>query len=120
MDSESELGLISKGLYQVVDRIIGNETFIKIRRTIRDLRDKYEFIISDVKGEWWNFVYSGSRAEGFRFRSSDDDWMLISKDTKVITDMSFAHAYSEGTTVLLMDNEINKPGFTFLKFISGP
>ena len=99
----------------MVDEIVGQEKIIKVRRTISDLRDKYEAVSCDETDQPFTAMYSGSKTEGFRFRSSDSDWMMVWKDIKVIPNMTYAHLYDEGTTLLLMDNETNKPGFTFLR-----
>ena len=118
MDPESDIRQISKGLYYLLNDIIGHDTVIKVRRTISDLRDKFEVFVSDTVNQPCVLCYSGSKAEGFRFESSDDDWMTIFRDIKVISDMSYAHMYDSNSTVLLMDNQLCKPGFTLLRLIS--
>ena len=62
-------------------------------------------------------VYSGSRAEGLRFESSDDDWMFIYRIIKVIQSDSYTAIYDSNMTLLLMENEMTKPGFALLKLI---
>ena len=118
MESESDLELISNGVYRMVDEIIGHETVIKVRRTIGDLRDRFEFVMSYLGNLPIININSGSKAEGFRFSSSDDDWLVLYRNIRVIPDMTYANMYGHGTTILLMDNEINKPGFTFLRLNS--
>ena len=62
-------------------------------------------------------VFSGSKAEGLRFKSSDDDWMFIDKDVKVIPSDSYKTIYDSNITLLLMVNEMTKPGFTLLRLV---
>ena len=118
MDAKSDLALISEHLFNILDDDIGDERIIKNRRIISDLRDKYEAIICIATYSPYAYIYSGSKAEGFRFLSSYDDWMAVWSTIRVVPNMAFANLYGDGTTVLLMDNEINKPGFTFLKLNS--
>ena len=57
------------------------------------------------------------KAEGLRLKSSDDDWMCIHRYIKVIPSDSYMAIYDRNTTLLLMENEMTKPGFTLLKLI---
>ena len=60
--------------------------------------------------------FSGSKAEGLRFKSSDDDWMFVPRSYRVITSYSFTYLYDINSIVLLkMENEMTKPGFTLLR-----
>ena len=112
-----EVSRISRGLYNVVNMIIGDPVIINIRRTTTNLRD-FIFRRERELGDGPNIpVYSGSRAEGLRFKSSDEDWMLIYTDIKVIPSDSYMSIYDSNTTLLLMENEMTKPGFTLLKLI---
>ena len=52
-----------------------------------------------------------------RFNSSDDDWMLIYRDIKVIPPDFNVTIFDSNTTLLLMENEMTKPGFTLLRLI---
>ena len=75
--------------------------------------------LSRRKGELVNcsglLVYSGSRGEGLRFSSSDEDWMIINKIVKVMASNSHATIYDCSMTLLLMENEMTKPGFSLLR-----
>ena len=116
MDNE-ELGRISRGLHAVVNKIIGDPVIINIRRTTTNLRDYIYRRESELKNDPFVPVYSGSKAEGLRFKSSDEDWMLVYRDIKVIPSDSYMAIYDSNTTLLLMENEMTKPGFTLLKLI---
>ena len=111
------LGSISRSLNAMLTVIIGPEVFIYIRRTTTNLRDdiyriQFELANSDIVP-----CYSGSRAEGLRFESSDEDWMSIHRKIKVIPSESYRAIYNSNMTLLLMENKITKPGFTLLKLI---
>ena len=117
MDPYNNLVRISNNLNTKLNFIIGTEVVINIRRTTTNLRDD----IFQTHGEMNNLervpCYSGSKAEGLRFESSDDDWMIIYKNIKVVPSYFFTAIYDSNTTLLLMENEMTKPGFTLLKLI---
>ena len=79
-----------------------------------DIRDKLEQMSTAEA----TLNYSGSRAEGFRFDSSDKDWMLIYRDIRVIPELSHDSKYNDYITLLLMDNDRCTPGFTLLRQVS--
>ena len=118
MDNE-DLVRISRAMYMKIYDIIGDPVIIDIRRTTSNLRDN----LLRMEHEFWNrnYVpcYSGSKAEGLRFESSDDDWMFIHRVIKVIPSYSLMTMYDSNTTLLLMENEMTKPGFTLLRLIGG-
>ena len=116
MDSE-KLGRISRSLYAMLNSSIGPEVSINIRRTSTNLGDDISRIHGEIEDWEKILVYSGSKAEGLRFDSSDDDWMWIYRTIKVIPSDSYMAIYDSNTTLLLMDNEMTKPGFTLLKLI---
>ena len=92
---------------------------INIRRTTTNLRDDIARKWGDIGDEEFEWCYSGSKGEGLRFESSDDDWMLINRDIKVISSEFYIPIYENNTTLLLMDNVMTKPGFTLLRLIGG-
>ena len=116
MDNE-EVCRISHDLHAVVNRIIGNPVIINIRRTTTNLRDYVSRKEFELGNEEFVSVYSGSKAEGLSFKSSDDDWMFIYRDIKVIPSDSYMAIYDSNITVLLMENEMTKPGFSLLRLI---
>ena len=106
-------------LYALVNSIIGPEVLTEVRQTTTNLRYDINWIYSKLDNVDYVMCYSGSKAEGFRFKSSDEDWMNIYKDIKVIPCNSYMALYDSKTTLLLMENEMTKPGFTFLRLICG-
>ena len=107
---------ISRSLYAVLNTIIGADEQVYVRRTATNLRDH----IIRMEGEWTNEdkipCYSGSKAEGLRFKSSDEDWMYIYRCIKVVQSESYTKLYDISTTcVFVMENEMTKPGFTLLR-----
>ena len=119
--ANEELMCVSSNLYAFMNaKTIGCEVRINIRRTTTNLRDDILRKWSEIGDEEFELCFSGSKAEGFRFRSSDDDWMLIMRHIRVIPSESYTAIYDSNTTLLLMENEITKPGFTLLRLIGGP
>ena len=108
---------ISHNLDVMLNSIIGPEVFINVRRATTNLADDIIRIKSEIEDSESVRVYSGSKAEGLRFKSSDDDWMLIYRKIKVIPSDSYRTIYDRNTTLLLMENEMTKPGFTLLRLI---
>ena len=115
IDMENEVGRISRSLYIMLNDIIGRPVTVHIRRTTTELRDYIDRIFGELVDDLHVHCFSGSKAEGLRFKSSDDDWMYIFKDIKVIPSDSYTDKYDSNTTLLLMENEITKPGFTLLR-----
>ena len=113
----AEVSRTSQGLYYVVNRIIGDPDIINVRRSTTNLRDHILRMERKLGNVECVPVYSGSKAEGLRFKSSDDDWMYIYRDIKVIPSDSYMAIYDSNTTLLLMENEMTKPGFTLLRLI---
>ena len=60
---------------------------------------------------------SGSKGEGFRFFSSDEDIMFIYNNVRVIQSMSQCRLYDVNTTLLMMETEQTRPGFVLLRLI---
>ena len=117
MDQYRIIGRISRTLDFMLDNMIGSEVIINVRRTTTDLRDDLYRLQSELSDFQYIPVYSGSKAEGLRFKSSDDDWMLIDRYIKVIPADSYIAKNDSNTTLLLMEDHITKPGFTLLKLI---
>ena len=117
MDHYGNLGRISHSLDAILNTIIGPEVYIKIRRTTTNLRDNVQRIQCQLLNSKNELCYSGSKAEGLRFKSSDEDWMSISRMLRVIPSECYTAIYDSNTTLLLMENEMTKPGFTLLKLI---
>ena len=106
-------------LHTALDSMIGCEMTTNIRRTTTNLWDDTVKMLCDSLGANGILCYSGSKAEGLRFESSDDDWMFIYRDIKVIPSDSYITLYNSNTTLLLMENEMTKMGFTLLRLTGG-
>ena len=90
--SNIDLEHISHTLHAAMNDIIGSDQLVHIRRTTTNICDdvlKMDYELNDSKNIP---LYSGSKAEGLRFKSSDDDWMFICKTTitSVIPSDSYA------------------------------
>ena len=110
---------VSRGLHAVLMKIIASDEQVYIRRTATNLRDH----IIRMEKEWTNGrlvpCFSGSKAEGLRFESSDEDWMYIYRNFKVIPpDYCITLGDRNIKFLLLMENEMTKPGFTLLKLVN--
>ena len=119
MDNE-KLNLVSGNLHAILDKVIGSERVISINRTATNLGDDVLKKKCEVAEYSWMPRFSGSKGEGFRFKSSDDNWLLISRDIKVIPSDSYAAIYDHNTILLLMENGDTKPGFTLLRLRGEP
>ena len=117
--ASEELSRASRSLYTVVNNVIGHEVIINIRRTTTNLGDDINRKGSEIDNGEYEWCFSGSKAEGLRFKSSDDDWMSIMRHIKVVPSESYILIYDNNTTLLLMENEMTKPGFTLLRLIGG-
>ena len=116
--AEQELQRISSSLYALLSSSVGSEEIIGIRRTTTYLQDYLHKIDSDLNNKETVSYYSGSKGEGLRFKSSDDDWMRVYKTIKVIPSFSNMTIHNNSATLLLMENEMTKPGFTLLRLTS--
>ena len=90
---------------------------IDIRRTATNLKnDFYKLRSEGLHTPCYGYL-SGSKVEGFRFSSYDDDYMLIYNDIRVIQSMSQCRLYDVNTTLLMMETEQTRPGFVLLRLI---
>ena len=113
----NHLSQISCNLYNLVERVIGSEVIIEVRRTTTNLRDEVLKTLSEAyKSNNDKYpCYSGSKGEGLRFDTSDDDWVFVYKDIRVIPSALYTAIYESNTTLLMMENDMTKPGFTLLR-----
>ncbi|KAK3088059.1 hypothetical protein FSP39_014123 [Pinctada imbricata] len=108
-----EISLISKGLYRTVSDIVGPERIVKLRRQAVDIEDAFQNCDCNYETTW---VTSGSRAEGFNFKSSDFDIMFIDTYAVVFNrDIHIADLMYSTPTILLMETETVSPGFAFIR-----
>ena len=108
---------ISRSLNAMLNVIIGPEVYINIRTTTKNLMDDIHSIQCKIEDTESVQIYSGSQAEGLRFKTSDFDWMILFRKIKVIPSDSYTANYNRNTTLLMMENEMTKPGFTLLRLI---
>ena len=100
----------------MLSHIIGNEEEVKIRRTTTNLREDILRMVCESRNVNHIPIFSGSKAEGLRFKSLDEDWMFVNKHIRVIPSESYTTLYDINKLVLLtMENGMTKPGFTLLK-----
>jgi hypothetical protein len=66
-------------------------------------------------------MMSGSYREGFRFKSSDQDYIFWSCDHKLINDISQARLYDRTKhNIILMEDNDTPPGFVKLQLLTSP
>ena len=114
MDNEG-VNRVIRGLHAVVNRIIGDTVIIHIRRTATNRGDHLMKRECELRNTGSEPKFSGSKAEGLRFNSSDEDWMCVYRNIQVIPSYHFMTIYDSNTTLLLMENEMTKPGVTLLR-----
>ena len=96
--------------------IIGSKEDIHVRRTTTNLRDDILKLVSESRNRYHIPIFSGSKAEGLRFESSDNDWMFVETLIRVIPSKSYTTLYDINNVILLtMENEMTKAGFSLLK-----
>ncbi|KAK3096920.1 hypothetical protein FSP39_004768 [Pinctada imbricata] len=114
MPEDTDITSISYKLYKIVNKEIGSKEIIKIRRTADKVSDKLE---QEKNRGLCNHDHlsSGSRAEGFRFPTSDIDNMIVFNMISVI--MDDADTQPMAITVVKMETDKTRPGFCMLRFI---
>ena len=110
--------LFSRGLYRVVGEELGTEKVVDMRRRVMALSQSLNTAWMRNDQEFEDVLLSGSRCEGFRFASSDDDWMWICRDIRVNFTLSPEHQYNTETTILLAERNTTKPGFVLLRLLN--
>ncbi|XP_061185181.1 uncharacterized protein LOC133193236 [Saccostrea echinata] len=110
---------LSESVYTGLCREVGTPTEVRIRREVMDTyhlsqRLEHKFYKRVIK-------WSGSKSEGFRLSTSDDDFMRWPLDHKVTCELSLVSFYYQlipDTTVILMESDDLPPGFTRLNLMS--
>ena len=102
-----------KEVYNNLIRIVGSEMDIRIRQNILLIKDK---IFTKLCTETTK-VSSGSLAEGLDLPGSDHDTMLLIKCVQVIQNVQHMNRSSR-YTILLMEYDMEFPGFSRLKLIA--
>ena len=112
-----DLRLISRGLYIVVGKKLGTEKVLDMRRRVMALKqslDTASYTVSDV---YEDRLLSGSMCEGFRFASSDLDFMFIYRGIRVVFSPPTEGHY-EKRTLLMAERDTTKPGFALLRLLN--
>ncbi|XP_078337034.1 uncharacterized protein LOC111099656 isoform X2 [Crassostrea virginica] len=108
---------LSEAVYVGMCRYVGSPTEVRIRREVVDTMEVVCRPVCIMRG--LDRMMSGSRREGFRLKTSDNDFMLWLPDHKVICDLSQISLYRiPQHTVILMECEDLPPGFTRLKLMT--
>jgi hypothetical protein len=100
-------------IYDNLIRVVGSEMDIRLRQQAFLLMDKIhnKVCIEQTK------VSSGSLAEGLDLPGSDKDIMFVLNDFQIIQNVQDMNRSARCTT-LLLDDDIEFPGFSRLKFIT--
>ena len=112
--------LISRGLFRVVGKKLGMEKIVDMRRRVMALEQSLKTASLTDDSPYEDQLLSGSRFEGFRFASSDLDFMFIYKDTRVIFSLQTEGQFNNGQTLLLAERHTTKPGFALLRLLYNP
>jgi hypothetical protein len=108
---------VSDALYVGGCRVIGTPTEVTFRRDVWDTREMIQKHSKIHRGVM--HMLSGSSREGFRFRSSDYDFMVWYPDHKVICEMSQSAFYHPPRhTLIYMDTSDTPPGFARLQLLT--
>ena len=113
-----DVRLISRGVYGVVSRKLGTESIVNMRRKVMGLQQRLNTARMRYDEEYEDKILSGSECEGFRFASSDRDWMYICRNVRVIYSPLQNERYCNGHTLVLSQCEFTKPGFVLLRLAS--
>ena len=113
-----DVNLISRGLYGIVSRKLGTESIVDMRRRVMALQQRLITARARNSEVFEDIIFSGSKCEGFRFASSDDDWMFICRNVRVVHSTSQQDQYHSRHTILMAQCEFTKPGFVLLKLAS--
>ena len=113
-----ELRLISLGLYRVVGEKLGTEKIVDMRRRVMALQQSMRTAKYIRHETLEDDLLSGSRCEGFRFASSDWDWMKICRDIRVIFCLPTKDHYDDGQTLIMAECQTTKPGFALLRLLN--
>lgn len=98
---------------------LGYESIIDIRRNLSDLK---HHIYHKLKPEKPEFIYDlGSRAEGLRISTSDNDQMVVCARSIIVNDTSEILYLNPGAgkVILIMENTKVKPGYVRLQVKDG-
>ncbi|XP_062601328.1 uncharacterized protein LOC134263044 [Saccostrea cucullata] len=108
---------VSEVLYTGLCYEIGTPEDVSVRREVLDVSEMIEKPVQILKG--MRTTTGGSYREGFRFKSSDRDYMSWRCDHKVLCDMSqYAIYHSSKDTLILMDTSNTPGGYARLQLLT--
>ena len=110
--------LISRGLYRVVGEKLGTEEVVDMRRMVMALQQSLSTASCRHDEAIEDEALSGSTCEGFRFASSDRDWMVICRDIRVIFSFPTEYQNNIKQTILIAERNTTKPGFALLRVLN--
>ena len=113
-----DLRLISRGLYRVVGKKLGTEKVVNMRRRVMALEQSLNTASYRDNKEIEDVLLSGSRCEGFRFASSDLDWMFICSGIRVVFSLPKEGQHGDKQTILMAERNTTKPGFVLLRLLN--
>ena len=113
-----DLALISRGLYRVVGEELGTEKVVDMRRRVMALEQSLRTAEMRNSQGLEDILLSGSGCEGFRFASSDADWMMICRGIRVIFSLPKEHQNNNEQSFLYAERNIAKPGFVLLRLLN--
>ena len=102
-----------KEVYDNLISVVGSEMDIRIRQNVFLIKDK----IYNKVNTTTTIVFSGSLAEGLDLPGSDIDVMVVLNDVHVIQNVKHMNRSARHTT-LLIEDEMEFPGFITLKLIA--
>ena len=110
-----DLAVLSRGLYKLVGEKLGTEKIVDMRRRVMALQQSLATANMRYSLAHEDELLSGSTSEGFRFASSDQDWMYICRNIRVIFSSPTDNHKNIEQTLLLAERNATKPGFVLLR-----
>ncbi|XP_062591501.1 uncharacterized protein LOC134252993 [Saccostrea cucullata] len=109
---------LSDFVYIGLCREVGSPTEVRIRREVMDTEEVLKRPVNILRG--FDRMTSGSKREGFRLITSDEDSMFWPADHKIICDLSQINLYHipQHTVILMECDDGMPPGFTRLNLMS--
>jgi hypothetical protein len=103
-----------KEVYDNLISVVGSEMDIRIRQNVFLIKDN---ISNGLKATHMSTVSSGSLAEGLDLPGSDIDVMIVLNIANILQNVQHMNRSARYTT-LLIEDEIEFPGFTTLKLVA--
>jgi hypothetical protein len=114
VDHTSLFSSHEKEIYDKLIRVVGSEMDIRIRQNMFLIKDK----IHNKVDTYRTIVSSGSLAEGLDLPGSDMDIMYVLNDVQVIQNVQHMNRSARCHTTLLVEDDMEFPGFSRLKLIA--